>query len=830
MLAASYVDLREQPRPRRELLCRRFFEEIYVDAFPDPDETEGPDTWLPLMEDDAGETQPVLHAILACDAQERILGGIVFERYRKSGCWLATYLAVRPDARRRGVATGLLARAVAVMAAEGEASAPVLAEAEIPACIPDPGNRARAWRRLRFLKMLGMRRVPIEYVQPALSPTQHVLATLYLLCYAPNGAPTVLDSARLAGFLEEFYAALGQPRSPSLQQMLGTLAARPELETLELPALAPDDATLGSCRSIALRVTFIDSYRIERRPSPLKPWKQPQSARAEIELNRLRAGFAKRPELGDGLLAPVMSFYNDVVTPYGTEGNLPLVVMCEPFRDQPDRAARTRAPHHVQIHVPGTFSTRWEKNRKLEIAFAEREDDEFVRRAKLVDNVTFFASGYLAYSLSFVFDAPAEGVPLNAQLLLVLNEVAGMAGRREGRPVRFALDGEPPVPLSAFVRRRLAQLEAGARRRDTLFTLLSEPATGELGASLRRAVATFNLPGEVAFEGRISIGIEICGCSRHADVLRYAQQAEERVAPVDDFSRRLAGLVQNVIDFELQDKEEVHDSLAGGLKIGTDITFVHKDVAVRFSEGSRSYDEMRHVVGGSPYWLLVQLVLGHNEAVLSDLSKDLERDYGNAGLTGMMQALLDVPRRPYSMRDSQQRLTRMLRRRIRLAHYIPNLFRYPTERKLYDLFSKARGLEAQHAYFVTSEDTLEKAVREISTLNKERIDSRITRTLIALGLIQVAGAFVAIAAINDADFWFFGQHFDQPGWLSRLFNDFMAFSIQHRQSSQQPPEFTAVWALWPALAIMVAGFCLLAVIGIPWLYYYLRDRFAVRAP
>jgi GNAT superfamily N-acetyltransferase len=230
----EYVDLREEPAAVREVRCREFYDEVYVDAFPRRDEAEGPDTWLPLLGADVPAEQPVVFIILARE-RGTILGGIVFEQYRESGCWLATYLAVRPKARHRGIASGLLdacVRRIERVAAPGWL---LFAETEDPERIADPAERDFARLRLRILTALNMRRLAIDYIQPALAPDKRTLDDLLLLAYAPHGAPAVdVPAPRLAAFLDEFYRALHQAASADLARMKAQIARTQRVATVVL--------------------------------------------------------------------------------------------------------------------------------------------------------------------------------------------------------------------------------------------------------------------------------------------------------------------------------------------------------------------------------------------------------------------------------------------------------------------------------------------------------------------------------------------------------------------------------------------------------------------
>ena len=95
-------------------------------------------------------------------------------------------------------------------------------------------------------------------------------------------------------------------------------------------------------------------------------------------------------------------------------------------------------------------------------------------------------------------------------------------------------------------------------------------------------------------------------------MIHYARAASLRNVPVDQFSKRLAGIVQNVLDFDTQDSIEIQDSLLLNQQLGSEISFVHARVIVWFGSYRRAYFESRTRLGSDPYWLLVRLVLGHN--------------------------------------------------------------------------------------------------------------------------------------------------------------------------------------------------------------------------
>jgi GNAT superfamily N-acetyltransferase len=231
-----FVHLRAETLQRRAALLGRFYTEIYRDAFPKADQAETPDIWLPLLDDGAPDALPLIHVILACQDADELLGGVICEEYRDSHCWLATYIAVRCDARRRGVATGLMSALQDMIKAAGTANWILFLEAENPSLLSDADERQQAIARLHILDKLGAHLIPIDYVQPALAPDKRAVADLQLLCCVPDGAGDYISTARLISFLREFYKACDQSSAPALLRMCDGLQLR---RTVRLEPLFP---------------------------------------------------------------------------------------------------------------------------------------------------------------------------------------------------------------------------------------------------------------------------------------------------------------------------------------------------------------------------------------------------------------------------------------------------------------------------------------------------------------------------------------------------------------------------------------------------------------
>jgi GNAT superfamily N-acetyltransferase len=198
----------------RERLCRLYYDLIYRPAFPIADEAEDPTIWLPLMAGEPAWPKSQVHIVVATVGTSRpeeieaasLVGGIHYEHFRESGAALITYLCVRGDRRRQGVATLLVTDAIADIR-RTHGLIPVFAEAEDPDRLADRETRPAACVRLIILGRLGFREIPIRYPQPALGPGKRPVDHLKFLLFA-GGQSATLKLSLLRAFMREFYASL----------------------------------------------------------------------------------------------------------------------------------------------------------------------------------------------------------------------------------------------------------------------------------------------------------------------------------------------------------------------------------------------------------------------------------------------------------------------------------------------------------------------------------------------------------------------------------------------------------------------------------------------
>jgi GNAT superfamily N-acetyltransferase len=222
--------------PRDLDLLRRFYQDLYLPEFPDPDERESLDNMTHYLELKAQGWYGAnnYHIVLLTDSG-RPVAGSVSDYLSAADAGVIEFLTVAPAWRRRGLGARLLSWTETTLAVDaGSRSAralrAIVAEMHDPR-IPDPHHASLAPQaRARIWSGWGYRKLDFDYVQPALSASQHAARHLMLLAKIPNGNTrhAALRTHQLRAVLREYFywaMRIEQPeRTAEYQQMCAQLA------------------------------------------------------------------------------------------------------------------------------------------------------------------------------------------------------------------------------------------------------------------------------------------------------------------------------------------------------------------------------------------------------------------------------------------------------------------------------------------------------------------------------------------------------------------------------------------------------------------------------
>ena len=156
-----------------------FYTDVYMDAFPDEDEREEFDSFLKYLKRAVESKEYRYHIILAKDEQNRILGGAIFNYYKKSNAGVIEFLAVKRDIQSSGIGTMIYKHIVSILSEDahqmsGKALDYIFCEIDSPEY-----SRAEIKKYLYFWNKNNFWHLDFDYVQPALSAGQKPVTGLW---------------------------------------------------------------------------------------------------------------------------------------------------------------------------------------------------------------------------------------------------------------------------------------------------------------------------------------------------------------------------------------------------------------------------------------------------------------------------------------------------------------------------------------------------------------------------------------------------------------------------------------------------------------------------
>jgi GNAT superfamily N-acetyltransferase len=660
------VDLRER---RDESLLRAVHDGLYVRSFPLAEERESLEYWLSALWGDAAAADRIsVHGLVTGlhldDPDRRQIAGLAFsELYRESGCGLLSYLAVDAGFRRRGVARELVQRTLETLrrdAAERGAALPAVfgeihdpdREGDLgPSDVIDPRERAS------FFAKLGARCVPIRYVQPALSDNGDRARGLQLVVLGAAGDGRTVPAAAVRAFLVDLYTQSEGPPRPDdreFRTMVDELDSGP-VRLMPLNAVEEDPSFELTRYGIAFEF-------VTRSPAP-----------------------PRLPQPGEQFA----SFEGDVVA----------------------HAYRQRVPFaSTPLHVPDAC-------RQVEIQFAPE--------------VRFVSEGRTCTLV-------AEGAPVDGRRVCVQVRASKTTFRSGITVWHLVLTPRPDLrggELTDYDVIRLAKLWAGGEQ-------LQGPYGGDGAETSVRALRgdqvwtprelAHSVVGQAIREQRPMGGIvQLITDDRPGGPWKPAWQAIREAQdepPIDtsfpfrsDDQRHLvesiSGIVQGIVDFREIDDAELRDVFAN-MSVGEDgLQGIHKGTLLYIAASDRTWEVGKMSYGVSPYLLLPHAVLLHNEEVLREATAaaqevrvlvdslaaarvELRTALRRAHWRRPFRSVIRVVRAAAAAALASRRARRGLRHQREHLHralerdYLPNVFHYPNERRIFESGENARGLNA----------------------------------------------------------------------------------------------------------------------------------------
>lgn len=476
------------------------------------------------------------------------------------------------------------------------------------------------------------------------------------------------------------------------------------------------------------------------------------SGRATSENIRLAAARANLMNANEGaykeLVQPTQSFFSDILSNEIPLQRRPLIIACEPEDDAASRRITLVRPAQFRYFAEGRDVVV--ENDGKELAFEYR------------DVFALFESGHVFYVLSLIPDGQAP-TAVNEYHIIALQKLANPT--EETQYLRDALtlrcpDGRTRT-IPEFIDWRHAQLAASTDKtpnavRDILRKLLSKderlPAFG--WDNLKSVLIALEDPGFFA----LALG------DTQGPTPRPQQPARPHMpaGTSDEVARQLAlaGIVQGVADFPFQDENEIEESVSPLVTQRAALVFAHPKFLIEVGPVWRSLTEMRRMIGSCPYVLLTHTVITYNQHILESVEYQLERlvydvhkgDPVRASALGYLQKLVQGVE-VGSFNKQKRMLKASLERRVEIYRdlvlsRLPNIFRYPRERDVFDRVSASYLLESRYnacLALLANYDALSGDVHELSRLITDRAMNTLLSVISAISVLGVLSVAADLA-------------------------------------------------------------------------------------
>lgn len=686
-MSDSVMELVNMEADRQQALFRQFAV-LYERAFPDLNEREDTDQWADRLSHDTRlPDEPVFHLIVTGSDLEagpapRVTGGAAFEYYPKSGAGLLTYIAIDETQRKKGLAGLLLREAVRILHAEarraGRPLAAVFAEANDPSETPPEQDVMSPADRLAIFQRMGWKWLDLDYVQPALRDGKERVRNLLLLCL-----PDAVDSGKtirvapVRDFLAEFYAVLGVPE-PSRDRDFIAMTARLEGDVFRLKELPLVENPVLCFEKAAICLHAV-SFTGPAAP-PLSGQEDASDSRSNFksfELDLLSYRFQSLPPFVSRCVSPrahdLVIHYPDALA-YDTEGRtVPLLAPAG------NRRKRVRA-----ILSETVFRQSGVRIWHLVLQPVKGEgfsEYDLIKLAKTYGG--FQESNNLLGSLRFSFAADP------GKTLLLPDLITALAP---------GLPGSPP------------EIRAGTMEIDV-----------EEGCSVPEARGLVDLLRST-FGGKPEAKDELEGIFRSDSRKGLALKA-------------LCGIVTGIFDFARMSFAEMLDTFEPTVLRGTALIRVHRGTLVSLDHEDDMLSTCWDTTGISPYLVLPQAILIHNDTLV---------DSAETRLAAVMGGARARPADEKKMEAARQAAERHLR-----FEYVPNVFQYPTERQILDEGARHRGsLERTEA----AREQLKELATRIASLRAAREER--AESVSAIMLAFLSGTTLQPVLMALAEDWY----------------------------------------------------------------------------
>jgi hypothetical protein len=209
----------------------------------------------------------------------------------------------------------------------------------------------------------------------------------------------------------------------------------------------------------------------------------------------------------------------------------------------------------------------------------------------------------------------------------------------------------------------------------------------------------------------------------------------------------LSGFIQNIVDFMNQDASEVLDSTDPVYPATPEqeeesffIRYASQRSITQFVPGSRSLNIGNDFIGTCPYVFLVHVLAMHNEFLVRDYERQTEALTLDIETSNAEQRLSRAADRFYAFRTGDYTKYQ--------KYKYANVFRYDTERDLFEAVEARRGTHRKDEYLNSIVTNLEAQTRDLEGRLRSKVDRQFSLLLAAVGVFSVLQVLYQVLDIS----------------------------------------------------------------------------------
>ena len=201
----------------------RFYTEVYMECFPDKDERESFDNLLLYLQNGQAAEEYCYHILLARDERGEIVGGGIFDYFRRTNTAVIEFIAVKSDLQSGGMGSLIYQHIRSVLADDAYRNCRkpvscIFCEIDSP-----EHSKASIKKYLYFWNKHHYRRLDFRYIQPALSAKQEPVTGLWFTVSIQHEKQESIEAGLVVQVIRDymrFAMQVEQPdQEPAFRQM-----------------------------------------------------------------------------------------------------------------------------------------------------------------------------------------------------------------------------------------------------------------------------------------------------------------------------------------------------------------------------------------------------------------------------------------------------------------------------------------------------------------------------------------------------------------------------------------------------------------------------------